>query len=114
MKAGQLRHRITIERRVQDKDERGQLRESWTIRGRAWARIEQVGGREQTSALAVHPEATWRIELRYSRRHGIETGDRINYNGRLLDVLAPPIDVGERRIKLVIDAKEHQPAEAVG
>jgi SPP1 family predicted phage head-tail adaptor len=110
MRAGQLRHRVTIERRVQDKDERGQVRESWATRASLWGHVEQLGGREQSSTLGVHPEATWRVTVRFWSGHGIQTGDRINYGGRLLDVLAPPIDVGERRVKLVIDAKEHQTA----
>ena len=112
MRAGTLRHRISVERRVASKDERGQPTESWATRAELWASVQQAGGREREGTLAAVAEATWTVTVRGSASLDLRTTDRIRFRGRLLDVLAPPVDAGGRGIKLVIACKEHQPEGA--
>lgn len=110
--AGKLRHRVTIRKLISAKDSRGQRNPTYADRGcTVWANVRQVSGREAENALAVHAETTWLIEMRYLPN--VEPTDRVTYTtgggSRTFEVLAA-IDPEQRQRRLVIHAKEHNPA----
>ena len=106
VRAGPLRHFVTIERLATAKDERGQEIEYWAEVTGVWADIRQAGGREAARGMQIVAEATWVAETRCVPGLDIRHEDRIRYGNHLLEVLTVR-DVNERRRMLEIQMKEH-------
>ncbi len=86
MRAGKLRHQITIERLTQGQDEYGAPSGSWEPVGTFAASIEPLTGREYLAAFAIQSEVTTRLRLRFVP--GILPSDRATYRGITYDVLS--------------------------
>lgn len=97
MNPGELRHRIkipgpstTIENEV------GKLilvaGESTSV----WAKVEPLKGREYLEAQKLRPELTYRVTIRH--RKNMYSDMIIEWEGRKLELISPPIDVGGRKI----------------
>lgn len=102
MRAGDLRHVVTIQRRVTGSPQKtpsGQPDESWQdyLTGVS-AAIEPLRGKEYFEAMATQGELAVRIRIRY--RTGIEHGMRVVEGSTVYPIEAPPIDVGGRGIEL--------------
>lgn len=65
MRAGKLRHRVTIQRAVEEQDEFGAAVETWVNVGQVWASVEPLRGREYFQAEGVQAETDTRIRMRY-------------------------------------------------
>jgi SPP1 family predicted phage head-tail adaptor len=105
--AGQLRHRITIQRFISEKDELGQESESdgeWVNFKSVWADIKTMQGREYFAAAAVQAENTTRFIMRYT--DDITSDMRIVYKGRVFEIAQPPINDDELFKTLTIITKE--------
>lgn len=85
MKAGELRHRVSIQANqdIQDPDT-GAMTPAWVEIGKAWAAIEPLSAREFISAQAVQSKVTTRITMRY--RDGITAAMRLVHNGRIYNI----------------------------
>jgi len=114
MRAGDLRRRITLQRRLVTRDTFGQQQTSWID----WlaavpADIQPLTGRELLAAQAVNSETTHEITVRYHPRlaNPVEVaGMRAVYaagNGvvRFFNLLAA-MNVDERNRQIVIKASE--------
>jgi SPP1 family predicted phage head-tail adaptor len=84
MKAGKLRHQITIERASQTQNEYGEIVEGWETVGTFPASVEPINGREYFAAQAVQSEATTRIRMRY--KPGILVTDRVTHGGTVYNI----------------------------
>ena len=84
MRLGPLRHRVTFESRKTGRDEFGQPLEGWDFVATLWASVEPFAGRELMTAQQTQSEITHRIRCRY--RAGIETAQRILFDGRAFDI----------------------------
>lgn len=84
MRLGPLRHRVTFESRKTGRDEFGQPLEGWDLVATLWASVEPISGRELLSSQQTQSEITHRIRCRY--RAGIETAQRIVYDGRPFNI----------------------------
>lgn len=105
MNPGKLRHRIVIERKVgTTKDPDGIVKETWAPFTSPWAAVIPLSGREKTYAAAISAEASIRIEIRYMQ--GITADMRVNYGGRILELVAPPLDIEEKHIEIHLLCKE--------
>ena len=103
MRAGKLRHRITIQRRTQTPDGFGGPVDTWTdFAVSVPASVETLSGRELVAAQAQHAEATVQFGMRYLA--GVDTTMRIVYAGLNHDIVSV-IDVGERRRELQVLTK---------
>lgn len=81
MRAGKLRHRITIQRKSLTTDDYGGPVESWAdVAANIPASIEPLSGRELVNAQAVNAEITTKITMRYLA--GVTTADRITFEGK--------------------------------
>lgn len=79
MRAGKLRHRITIERRADAMDGFGEGQPTWTaILSRYPARVRDDSQREFTAGLQVQAEKTIHVEIR-DPRIPISTKDRVTF-----------------------------------
>jgi len=94
MRLGPLRHRVTFESRKTGRDEFGQPLEGWDVVATLWASVDPVSGRELMTAQQTQSEITHRIRCRY--RAGIETAQRILFDGRAFDIQSAinPREVG--------------------
>jgi SPP1 family predicted phage head-tail adaptor len=82
MRAGPLRHRVTIQRRAESQDATGSVLWSWVDHATVWAAIEPIMGREYFAAAQVQSEVSVKIRMRYRDdlhstmriRHGDDSG----------------------------------------
>lgn len=88
MRAGQLRHRITLQRPVATQDEWGDPSPSWEDVATVAASIESISGREFFSAQQVQADVTTRITIRW--RNGIEPAMRITHATAAQQAMSPP------------------------
>ncbi len=105
MRAGKLRHRVTIQQKSGNQDSFGG--ESWdnpTIVATVWAAVEplQVRWKESVAGNQEIAEATTQIRMRF--REGITTGMRAVHGSTTYDFEAA-IDVDGRKRELILMCK---------
>lgn len=85
MRAGQLRHRITIQRpgRVQDPDTGG-MKDGWETVRSVWAAKRPSSAREFKQSRAGQSEIVGEFQIRY--REGIDATMRILHNGKTYNI----------------------------
>lgn len=85
MRAGQLQHRIEIQRPVSTQDpESGAVETTWELWKRAWAKIENLSVRDSIAAQAVQSEVTARIVIRHL--DGMLPTMRIIHRGKIYSI----------------------------
>jgi len=104
MRAGTLRHRITIQTATEAPDAAGQLIRTWS----AWlsnepAEVQETAGAETVRGLQVAAEATHLVRVRF--RTGITSEHRILWGSRVLGIVNVR-DVDGRRRELWISCRE--------
>lgn len=103
--SGEFRNRIIIQHFVSIEDELGQeVDGEWIDLKSVWASIKTMQGREYFAAAATQAENTSRFIIRYTS--GVTNDMRIVYNGRIFDIIQPPINDDELNKTLTILAKE--------
>ncbi|MBC7193869.1 phage head closure protein [Marinobacter sp.] len=96
MRAGELRHRILIQRLASGQDEYGQPLNAWQDVATVWAKIEDLSGREYFQAQQVPTaQVSTRITIRW--RPDIEPTMRVVHGARVLDIKAVLDPDGRRR-----------------
>lgn len=104
MRAGTLRHRVTIEQPVVAQDEHGQPIETWaTFRKRVPAQVEGVSGSEGARGEQVLPTVTDLVRLRYL--DGVTPRMRVVHDTRVLNI-EQAIDPSGHRRELHLQCKE--------
>lgn len=104
MRAGELRHRITIQEFVEQVDEYGTpIGSGWQDVATVWAAVEPIQGREYILLQNTQSELTTRVRIRY--RPGIKPAMRVVYGTRIFDIQAV-IDFEERHVELQLMCKE--------
>lgn len=102
---GKLRHTIAIERETRTPDGAGGSTLTWASVASPRAFIKPMSGGERLQAMRIEANVTHRIFIRY--RSDILTSDRINFNGRLMQIRAL-INIEERNRWIEIYADEGQ------
>lgn len=98
MRAGQLRHRIRLQRQQLGDDLAGGDDMSFVEVDVVDARVETAGGREFWEAKRLTPELTHEVEIRY--RSDVKAGMRFIYEDAVLRIHAARDPEG-RRIRLL-------------
>ena len=98
MRAGRLRHRVTLLRPEISRDALGTPQTTWIDAGAVWAGVEPLRGREFHAARQEYSDVAVRVVIRY--RAGIGADWRVDYDGRVLELVAPPINPDERNREL--------------
>lgn len=108
IRSGELRHRVTFQRRITAQDSTGQAVESWQDAFTAWADVSPLNGRELIAAQQLQSSVTHMITVRYRS----ELADpkavadmRIVFGTRLFNINACLIQ-DERRRAVEIQATE--------
>lgn len=95
LRAGRMRHTITLQRRGTTKDGVGQQVETWTNLGKVVASIEPVRGREYFTASGENSDVTHDIRCRGRSDIAPKPYDRVSFGSRLFNIKSV-IDVSER------------------
>lgn len=107
MKAGELRHRVTIQQRVTGQDEYGQPLNTWQDMATVWAKIEDLTGREYFSAQQIPTaQVSTRATIRW--RADVKPEMRLVHGSRVLDIKAV-LDPDGRRRQLQLMCQEVTP-----
>jgi SPP1 family predicted phage head-tail adaptor len=105
---GELRKRIDLQAPTDATDSYGQPTRSWSTYGTVWAQIEPTGGSEGAVANEQQITATHTITIRYLS--SVASTHRALFGARVLQFLAPPVNVDERGQWMVVQAEERQEA----
>lgn len=84
--AGALRERVSIERRLGDRDVWAGARGRWAYDGAAWAAVSPLMPGDGVSADAVSILPRWQVKMR--KREGIGSASRLVWRGKFLGVRA--------------------------
>lgn len=108
MRAGTLRHRVSLQSRSETRDAMGGTTLSWLTYATRWARIETTGGGESPVGAGVASETTHTATMRYdSSLSVVVPRNRVLFGSRVLDVVS--VDkVEQRPILLVLTCKEQR------
>jgi head-tail adaptor len=82
--AGALRERVSIERRLADRDIWAGARGRWVYDGSAWVAVSPLAPGDPDAADALTALPRWRITMR--KREGIGPQTRLVWRGRFLAV----------------------------
>lgn len=77
VEAGRLRHRVTLQRRVESQGSTGEVTWTWQDEDVVWAAVEPIQGREFFASQQVQAEVTTRIRIRY--RPNIDAKMRVKH-----------------------------------
>jgi len=107
MNPGELRHRITLQKKITTTNENGFNVESWEDVKTLWAAATNLHGREYFAAAAVQAENTVKFTIRYlegidesmrilfqGRHYNITSIDNIKYQNRYLEIKALEVEAG--------------------
>lgn len=84
MRAGPMRHRITLQQRSLTADSFGQPLETWSDVTTAWAEIRPLRSKEAELAKQVYPTATHKVFMRYVAAVGSDW--RVVFKGRVFNI----------------------------
>jgi SPP1 family predicted phage head-tail adaptor len=96
MNPGDLRHRVTIQKFVEEADEFNTPKttpDPWVTFYTVWAAVEPLSGRELLVANNVTPQTRIRVRIRYLK--GVTQGMRVKYGERIFNIQSVA-DIKER------------------
>lgn len=103
MRAGSLRHKVTIQKATESQDSYGEPDPTWGVYAVVWASIEPVTGREYLQNRQTGVEITHKVTIRYL--DGVTAKMRVLYDGRYFDIEAVLNDK-ERNAMHILMCKE--------
>ena len=110
MRAGRLRHRVTIQEKSVSQNSFGEEVITWTDVKTVWASIEPLRGREYIELRQAQADVTTRIRMRHwpgnSQASGITPSMRLAHGSRVFEIVAPVKNVAERDIQDEVMCKE--------
>lgn len=102
---GSLNKRVTIQSRVTTQDDFGSESTTWSDVVTCWAGIRPVSGRELLGAEQPQVMHDARIRIRYQSGIAITAKMRVNFGGRLYDIVGV-VDPEERHRYLDLLCKQ--------
>ena len=103
MRAGALRHRVTLQSVGTTYDDYGDLSDSWSTDASVWASVNPISAKEEYIAGELTGVATHEIQIRY--RSGVTEQNRILFGSRVFQIESVR-DWQERGVHIKILAKE--------
>jgi SPP1 family predicted phage head-tail adaptor len=110
LSAGELWHRVSITKTVEVDDGHGGFEETTvTVASQLPANVEPLAGRDLQYAQQIEPRASYRVRIRF--RADLSSAQTLTYHDnrrgdRLFEIVAPPLDVGERHWDLELLCRE--------
>ncbi len=93
VKAGRLRHRVTLQNAADTADGGGGFTTTWSDVATVWAAIEPLKSRERLFAQQLETPVTHRVTIRY--RAGVTAKMRLKFGARVFNIRGV-INAGER------------------
>lgn len=87
-RAGELCHRVTIQKHEVTYDEYNYETEAWTEFKKLWSKLEFLSVKDSINAKAAGSETTARLKLR--KRNDIDSGMRVLFDGQTFQIVSPP------------------------
>lgn len=100
MRAGELRHRIQIQRKVTTGGSLGHSSTSWQVHAEVWADVRHLGGIEGIKAGAI--TSTVQASCRIRWRDDVTPADRVAINGMAYNIEAVLPDARRQFVDLVL------------
>ena len=110
MKAGAMRHKVTIEYRTLAADAYGGQTATWTTLDTVWADLESLSSIESWQDKQQTPTLTHKVTIRY--RADLDPKMRIKFGSRYLNI-AGIVNKEERNIELILMCREDVQRTAV-
>jgi SPP1 family predicted phage head-tail adaptor len=105
MDIGDLRHRITLQKFINEVNENGFETEVWQDYKTVWASVSNLSGKEYYQAAAVQVEKTVKFTIRYlygissdmrilfeGKQYNITSIDNIKYKNRFIEIKALEVE----------------------
>lgn len=105
MRAGDLRHRVTLQRVATTKDALGGDVQTWSTLATVWAAVKPLSGREAFEAQRVTSTASLFLSIRY--REDVTPAMRAVWHGRTFEITHVE-NVSGRNVELVLWLEEMQ------
>lgn len=86
MKAGDLRHRVTIQQSLPDRDSYGTEIARWSDVATVWAEVTDISGREYVAMQQAVSNVSVRVRIRYLA--GLQPTMRVLFGARTLDIVS--------------------------
>ncbi len=103
LKCGQLRHRVDLRQKTENRDSSGQANAEYSTYATVWAKITPVSGRETEHADQISAETSHKVLIRYNSKVGKD--QRVIFGTRILEIESV-INPNERNEKLLLFCKE--------
>ena len=97
MRAGRLRHRVTLQSKSESLDGFGEPARTWSNDATVYAAIEPLSGRERLTADQVRADVSHRILIRH--RDNVSPANRITHSSRTFEIISVS-NFDERDIRL--------------
>jgi len=104
MRSGSLNKHIEIQQSACSQDTTGASVKNWIPFHLTWASIWPLSASEHLSMGKLQGEISHKVRIRYLT--GVTSAMRVVFNGRILDIVSPPINKDERNEQLEILCKE--------
>lgn len=100
MRAGDLPHRVELQRATGVRNEVGEEEQTWTTIAQLWAGVKPLSGRELWNAQQVQPDVTHEVSMRFYP--GVTPKMRIKFRTRILNIVsAVNVDENDTELRLV-------------
>lgn len=86
MNPGELKHKVIIQRQVDEEDEKDISHCTWIDLKTVWCAINNLYGREYWTAKQYKAENTVQFIIRYGACNDLSAKDRISWNGKLFNI----------------------------
>jgi SPP1 family predicted phage head-tail adaptor len=106
MRAGKLRHRLTLQSPTVTRDSYGAETIAWTDERTVWGSVEPLEGREYLEARATTQTITHQIRIRYQKGKTVHPSWRVSYDSRTF-VIESVMNRMERDMETIIMAREN-------
>jgi SPP1 family predicted phage head-tail adaptor len=105
MNAGDLRHRVTIERPIRmESAQSGEVLITWERVRDARAAIRPLSAREAVLYRQVQMLGTHEVRMRYA--DDVTADCRLDFNGRKFYLVGPPLNVDELKVEMRLTVVE--------
>jgi SPP1 family predicted phage head-tail adaptor len=97
MRAGWMRHRVTIQARTAAQDGYGERQPAWADVATVWASVEPLRGREYLEGRQEQADISHRVAMRH--RPGVSPAMRLQLEGGrvlVIESVINPLERGER------------------
>lgn len=106
MRAGKLRHRVTIQKNTPTRDTDGAEIDSWSNVATVWGAVEYLSGNERYVDFGAQDSATANVRITIRYRASLDPSMRVTWKGTAFDILeARPDPTFARQIELYCEAQ---------